>query len=518
MVTITFYGGVGEIGGNKVLLEDRDTRIWLDFGLSYKQLGRFYGDLMGPRSKGGIRDLLSMGLIPKIDGIYRDDFVHMDKIEDALNELSVEDKSYWAQELQSYGDVLRRDGKPWVDGVLLTHAHIDHCGHIPYLDHRIPIYCPDTTFLMLKTMEDISGNGFTTVRPWRIERYKRGFFPDKPKIEGGEEVAREFITFKQGDSLKIGSLRIQIFAVDHSIPGAVAYLITTSDGKRVLYTGDFRFHGRQVEATRRFREALSGLGPDVMISEGTRVDEQELDSEERVQAECTELISKAKGFVGVEFAWKDLTRFETLREVAKASGRTLVISARTAYLLNKLGRGAEVESDPRVKVYVPRKDSMIYSPGDYSKSKYIAGFSSDWDETGPDTRHLKGGVRAHQIKADPSRYLVHLASWELNELIDLQPPDGGLFISASSEPYDEEGVIEEKRRKAWMRHFKLNPPDGELPHIHASGHVSGVELKAFVRGVRPKQLFPIHTEHAEEFRGLAERVYERIEQGKAYEA
>ncbi|GAF95596.1 unnamed protein product, partial [marine sediment metagenome] len=32
MTSLTFYGGVDEIGGNKILLEDQDTRIFLDFG------------------------------------------------------------------------------------------------------------------------------------------------------------------------------------------------------------------------------------------------------------------------------------------------------------------------------------------------------------------------------------------------------------------------------------------------------------------------------------------------------
>ena len=35
MTSLTFYGGVNEIGGNKILLEDRDTKIFLDFGQSF---------------------------------------------------------------------------------------------------------------------------------------------------------------------------------------------------------------------------------------------------------------------------------------------------------------------------------------------------------------------------------------------------------------------------------------------------------------------------------------------------
>lgn len=42
MVKFSFYGGVGEIGGNKILLEDEDRRLLLDFGFPYKRHKLFY--------------------------------------------------------------------------------------------------------------------------------------------------------------------------------------------------------------------------------------------------------------------------------------------------------------------------------------------------------------------------------------------------------------------------------------------------------------------------------------------
>jgi ribonuclease J len=61
-----------------------------------------------------------------------------------------------------------------------------------------------------------------------------------------------------------------------------------------------------------------------------------------------------------------------------------------------------------------------------------------------------------------------------------------------------------------MKHFKLNLPKHDFPHVHASGHVSGVELKEFVKEIKPKHLFPVHTEHPEMFRGMANQVHENI--------
>jgi hypothetical protein len=49
VVTITIYGAAGEIGGNKILLEDRDTRVLLDFGASFRARGLYYEEFLTPR-------------------------------------------------------------------------------------------------------------------------------------------------------------------------------------------------------------------------------------------------------------------------------------------------------------------------------------------------------------------------------------------------------------------------------------------------------------------------------------
>ena len=64
MVTITIYGAAGEIGGNKILLEDRDTRVLLDFGASFRARGLYYEEFLTPRAPLGLLDSLVMGLLP----------------------------------------------------------------------------------------------------------------------------------------------------------------------------------------------------------------------------------------------------------------------------------------------------------------------------------------------------------------------------------------------------------------------------------------------------------------------
>jgi len=78
MTSLTFYGGVDEIGGNKILLEDRDIRIFLDFGMSFSQSGRYFSEFLNPRKCNGVLDFIKTRLLPDLPGLYRLDYLrHM---------------------------------------------------------------------------------------------------------------------------------------------------------------------------------------------------------------------------------------------------------------------------------------------------------------------------------------------------------------------------------------------------------------------------------------------------------
>ena len=55
MTSLTFYGGVNEVGGNKILLEDKDTKVFLDFGMSFGKRGTFFDEFMNPRTGAGLK-------------------------------------------------------------------------------------------------------------------------------------------------------------------------------------------------------------------------------------------------------------------------------------------------------------------------------------------------------------------------------------------------------------------------------------------------------------------------------
>lgn len=69
MTSFTFYGGVNEIGGNKILLEDQDMRVFFDLGMSFSVANQYFDEFMQPRKCNGVLDLIEFGLLPNLDGL-----------------------------------------------------------------------------------------------------------------------------------------------------------------------------------------------------------------------------------------------------------------------------------------------------------------------------------------------------------------------------------------------------------------------------------------------------------------
>lgn len=123
---ISFYGGVKEIGGNKFLLKDDDTKVFLDFGMSFSRYGEFFEEYMKPRVSCGMGDFVEMELVPRIEGIYREDLLRL---------------LGW-----DFHD------EPSIDAVLLSHMHLDHAAYVSFLDERIPIYCSEIARRIAKVL------------------------------------------------------------------------------------------------------------------------------------------------------------------------------------------------------------------------------------------------------------------------------------------------------------------------------------------------------------------------------
>jgi ribonuclease J len=534
MARVTLHGGVGEIGGCKFLVDDGETRILLDFGLSFGDRNAYFAEFMQPRSKTAGLDLLKLGHLPAVDGIYRRDVVRVPGSRE-LGKAHPEARDLWDAGLRSYGEVLEETGEAPLDAVVLTHAHLDHVGHVGYLDPRIPVDCTPATKRLVEAVETVSGTpGFEgeLVQGATLEASEIGSggnFPGAKRIRGEEEWTRPYRAREPYEPFEVGSMTVRLVPVDHSVPGAAAIHVETGDGSTLFYTGDVRFHGRFDELTDELREEAEAMDPDLMLCEGTRVTSDQADDEADVRAGLVDRYRGATGLGLVDFAWKDTTRFQTLQEVAEATDRTLAVSYKLAYAVKRLASLQEdlrpVEAYPNVRVYVPRKRSSLYSKQDYNRGseRLQLGYQSgDWDPEAEDALvHWEEGVRAPEIRERPGDFLLQLSQWSMTELLDLEPPEGSVFVRAACEPFSEEMDLDLQRQARWLDRYGIpvderGDDEAAIPEVeHASGHASGPDLLDLVDRVDPDRVLPVHTEDPQVFEEHRDDVVPWPEDGDA---
>ncbi|TET89708.1 MAG: MBL fold metallo-hydrolase [Methanomassiliicoccales archaeon] len=442
MANITMYGGVGEIGGNKVLLEEGKTRIFLDMGQSFGFGEEYFTGFLGARDRFGLRDYFELNLVPKIPGLYSKE--------------TLEGTGY-------------RYRKPMFDGIFLSHIHFDHTWHLRFVHPDIPVCLGEGTKIIMDSWVTTS----------------KDFF--------GEH---DFQTFRTGDRIKLDGIEVEPIHVDHSVPAAYGYIIHTKKGT-IVYTGDFRKHGSHSELTEDFLARVKEERPIALICEGTRVASEEKRknyTEAEVKSHSKAVVRKAgKKLVVTTFYPRDVDRMRTFYEVAKATGRKFVVSAKTAHLLTALGK------DPGIKLpdVIRNKHLLVY----VRELKRYPSWEKDFE---------KKAVNAEYVHKNQDKLILQLDFFHFNELVDIQPKKGSHFIHSKSEPFVEDD-IEEEVKNNWLDRFGL-----KQHQLHASGHCSMEEIKTIVKDIDPKVLIPIHCEEPELFKSMAKKVILPI-LGKGFE-
>jgi ribonuclease J len=466
MASLTFYGGVNEIGGNKILLEDKDTKVFLDFGKSFSRRAAYFEEYLNPRTSNGIVDFLTMGLVPDIKGVYRDDLMVM---------------------------AGRKPEEPDIDAVLLTHAHADHADYISFLHEDIPIHMGSACHLILKALSERASRS--------IEKEVLDFKP-RPYSIKDSPIKRKINEFRTGDKFKIGSLEVEPIHVDHSVPGAYGFIIWTSEGP-IAYTGDIRLHGTHPEMTQDFIDKAKEVKPIALISEGTRIaDKETQESEKMVYKESSKTVSETDQMVFADFNFKDVDRLMTFFNIAKETGRKFVVKLNDAFFLKHLSQDKHLNvpniDDEDIIIYLPKRGTGQYADKDYKgKDREFLDLHNTWT--------------AEQIAARPDKVLCAIGFYSFTALIDMKLKSGARYIHSSSEPYNEEQKISKTRMDAWIDHFGMHKFQS-----HCSGHARGQDLLDAVSEINAKMLFPVHTEHPDAYKKVAKGMV-LIDEGKTYQ-
>ncbi len=494
MVTITVYDGGETIGGNKIYVEEGERGLFLDFGKNFSRYSQFYEEYLKNRTTRGIHDLLQLGLIPPLP-VYRQDLIPSDLTLPPLPEMSV-------------------------SAVLLSHAHLDHCGNLGLLDPQIPVVATPMSVAILKAMQDTGKSSTESDTTYISVRAPLAEEPLYLEVERGPYQGKDFFcTCPPSEELlqflgrrpgqdgrnakkiepgicthfsgKCPPFTISAYEVDHSIYGACGYVVRGDT--TIAYSGDFRVHGRQAEKTRDFIHHAKEAS--VLIIEGTRVPREDRGdssqvTEQEVIETCRSSVEPLSGLVLADFSARNIERMEAFSEIAAKCGRELVITAKDAYMLHAV---AQVDGIPRWK------EVIVYDEiTEHSKRKW----EGEVVRTLPGIRY----VTHQEIHENPGGFLVCFSFFDLNHLLDIRP-SGGHYLYSSCEPFNEEMEIDFRRLLSWLSFFRISPLGFRMiwnaygdcipvmeRGFHASGHASADDILRVIEAIDPDHLIPVHTQ------------------------
>lgn len=504
---VHIFGGYREIGGNQILLDTEAGSLLLDFGKAFARWGNHFTEFLTPRSGLGLRDLLFLGLLPPIPGLYRDGN------DDTLFP-SPRERSLLKAQL---------DGEK-VLALLLTHAHLDHSGAVAYLRRDLPVVATAATAAIAKAMQDASQVGLDGEaaylnprildpnedvlaakgksylrRPFRLLHGQLSHFPQASPAK--TKALEGFLWEGAPDPLDLGPFRVKAFPVDHSIPGACAFALDTPEGL-VVYTGDLRRHGHWGQKTEDFLQNLEDKEVFLLITEGTRLGR---DSKTYTEMDVKEALHRLlKGHpdtpVAVDFAPRNLERLLSTLEVGESLGRKLVVTPKDAYLLMALSEAETTWSDVLSRVKVLRE----------GKGRRPGWEEAVWDDGRVDA------ITLEEIAKGPEAYVLAFGFYEVNRLLDFRlmerdlgrPSRTGIYVFSNSYWADQEQILDLKVLLQWLAalDFRLYPEDlaklpsnaGEVGNpFHTSGHAPEGFLLEMVRRLKPRYLLPVHTEQPE---------------------
>lgn len=343
-----------------------------------------------------------------------------------------------------------------VQGVLLSHLHGDHAGSVPHLPPDWKVYCGEPTAMTLGIL-----SGF-----------------------GEYDLRDQFRSWKPGRELTLGVFHIIPHLVDHSAYDAYMLEITVGD-KRILYSGDFRMHGRKSELMQRIlRHPPKDV--DVLILEGTNLfhpghTPKPVCSENELEAKLVDLFTKTKGRVFATWSSTNLDRTVTMFRACKRTGRTLVLDAFTMKLLDSL---REFYQGIPSYEWKDARPMTVVTSGMNWVLKNLYG-NTDFINVLKDNNAAMGAAALNQT---PERWVIMTRDSLAKDyqLKGVSPTADDAWVWSQWR-----GYLEQDNTRI-MREFLK--PCGTPIHLHTSGHASPDDLKTFAQAVNPRQIIPVHGE------------------------
>ena len=339
--------------------------------------------------------------------------------------------------LPDFGPILDRLGD--VEAIVLTHGHEDHIGAVPYLlanKPDIPLVGSQFTLALVEAK----------LAERRIEPYS--------------------LTVREGRVEKLGPFECEFFAVNHSIPDALAVAVTTSAGV-VLHTGDFKMDqlpldGRITDLAGFAR--LGSTGVDLLLSDSTNAEIPGFVAPEREIGPVLDgIFARAEGRIIVASFASHVHRVQQVFDAAHSHSRKVALIGRS--MVRNMG--------------IARDLGLLHIP---------AGLVVPVDEA--------MSLPADQIvlmstgsQGEPMSALGRMANGD-HRHVNIGPGDT-VVLASSLVPGNETAVYRVINRLSRAGAIVVHK---DVAKVHVSGHSPAGELLYLLNVVRPANFLPVHGE------------------------
>ncbi len=335
------------------------------------------------------------------------------------------------------------ENRPQLKAILLTHAHEDHIGALPFVIDDLPVPVFGTEFTLALVESKLREHGLLDTTERRVVR--------------------------PGEPFQLGSFKIEYIHVTHSIVGACAIAITTPAGV-VIHTGDFKIDPTPTDNIpfdlHRFAD-YGQKGVLALCSDSTNVDRRGYTgSELSVRERFDEVFANATGRIFVCCFTSSIHRIQLAVELASEYGR------KVAFLGRSMENNTSIAYDLGF-LHIP--DGLLLRPQDIR--------SAPRDQT---------VVVISGSQAEPMSALARV-SVNNHKSAEISPGDT-VILSSRMIPGNEKDIYR-MINHLFRRGAKVVYDSGSYPPIHVSGHASQEELKLLINLVRPRHFIPVHGEY-----------------------
>ena len=386
MLKVVPLGGLGEIGLNMMVFESSDSMFVVDAGLMFPEDYMLGIDFV----------------IPDIDYIKRN--------------------------------------KSKMLGIVITHAHEDHIGALPFLLKEIDVPVFGTSFTIGVIRHKLAEHGLI------------------------ESVSLHEVTPKE--KLIIGDFELEFISVNHSIVGGVGIAIKTPYGL-IIHTGDFKISSSSIAGLKTDINKFAKCGEEgvlALLSDSTNVEKEGYTkSPEEVSKTLSAITAGQNGRIIVALFSSNIARMQQIVNIAQIRNRKIVFSGRSivanVILAKELGY-----------LHVPTgMEIKVGEINNFSNDKILMIMTGSQGEPMSELARMASGTHA-QVKIKKNDTII---------------------LSSKFIPGNEKAIanIINKlyRRGADVIYEKISM-------IHVSGHGFQEELKLMINLTKPKYFIPIHGE------------------------